>query len=108
MNDKQGNVPTRKSVNLDVLDDDDEHDDNQDVETGHASASTDMESRETVNSNLNDAALSVLKHGSFINGRCYAPYIEQFDMREKFSFPIPFTYKLLKDLLLFFLLEMSY
>lgn len=36
--------------------------------------------------------LNVLRNGSNINGRNYVPFFPHIDAKERFSFPIPFTY----------------
>jgi calpain-7 len=37
--------------------------------------------------------ISVLRHGSFINGREYVPFFPEIDSKERFFFPVPFTHK---------------
>lgn len=36
--------------------------------------------------------INVLRRGSCINGRDYVPFFPEIDAKDRFSFPIPFTY----------------
>jgi hypothetical protein len=64
---------------------------NQSGRRNEITASSAQVSPTSSSSTFTPEEINVLRHTSIINGRSYKPFLPEFDLKEKFFFPIQFT-----------------